>query len=106
MNKNQIIPIIILLILIGAVLSIYLSSEEKVNSNPYVMFEVSNEFDDSRTFTVMLNEKGYENENGDWATLQLSPSYSFGVRFTNVSIPKNARLSIESQQKLGLLDFA
>jgi hypothetical protein len=55
-------------------------------------YVVGNEHDDARTFTVENSETGYENEDGKWAILQLSPSYSFGVRFTNVSIPRYATI--------------
>jgi len=51
---------------------------------------VSDDHDDARTFTVELNDQGYGDEDGYWATLQLSPSYSFGVRFIDVDVPKGA----------------
>ena len=56
------------------------------------IYMVSDDHDDGRTFTVEGSEKGYDNEDGDWAFLQLSPSYSFGVRFTNVSIPRGSKI--------------
>jgi len=56
------------------------------------VFEVADEHDDARTFTVEMNELDYGNEDGKWAALQLAPSYSFGVRFINISIPNNAKI--------------
>ena len=61
-------------------------------SDKYTVFEVDDEHDDARTFTVELNDQGYENEDGAWAFLQLSPSYNFGVRFNNISIPQGAKI--------------
>ena len=60
-----------------------------VSSN---IFEVSDEHDDARTFTVEMNDLDYGNEDGEWAGLQLAPSYSFGVRFTDINIPNNAKI--------------
>lgn len=99
MKNNRIIVIIIIILLIGVIFSIYTFKEANVISSTYDIFEVSHNQDDSRTFTVMLNEKGYENEDGAWASLQLAPSYSFGVRFINVSIPANATI-IDAYVKL------
>lgn len=54
------------------------------------VYVVNEENDDGRTFTVERSDVGYGNEYDGWALLQLSPSYSFGVKFDNISIPKDA----------------
>ena len=65
----------------------------------YSTFFVSAPDDDSRTFIAENSELGYGDEDGEWAVLQLSPSYSFGVRFGNVSLPKHAEI-IEAHIRL------
>lgn len=55
----------------------------------HLTFEVKSPYDDARTFITGL---GFGNEDGEWALLQLSPSYSFGVRFANVTLPKDVKL--------------
>jgi len=97
MNKKEKIAILIIgIILIGAVSYIIInpaSDDKKININ-LEMFEVSHKNDDARTFTVELNEQGYQNEDGDeWNTYnQINPTYSFGIRLINVTIPKNATI--------------
>ena len=58
--------------------------------NPNIYVSIDNPNDDSRTFTSGDEFGG--DENGKWATLQLSTTYSFGLRFNNISIPKNAEI--------------
>ncbi len=59
-----------------------------VEEKHYVtIFEINTADDDARTF--ISSETGFGNEDGRWATLQLSPSYSFGLRFNNISLPEN-----------------
>jgi len=95
MEKKHFLAILIMSIIILVsffFLLNYQDNYQETQNDFFVdFFEVSDENDDSRTFTVELSPKGYENENGNWP-LQLSPSYSFGVRFTNVSIPKDAKI--------------
>jgi len=57
-------------------------------------FEVNDEHDNARTFAVYDNGNliGSGNENGSWALLQLSPSYSFGVKFNNIDIKQGAEI--------------
>lgn len=99
MIKSEKIAVLILFILL--IISSYFfffnnndkkaeDSSENFNLN---IFEVSHINDDARTFTVELNEEGYINEDGGtWSYLQINPTYSFGLRFTNVTIPKNAEI--------------
>ena len=60
---------------------------EHIHSQTY---EVNDRNDNGRTFTVENNEIGYGNENGSWALLQLSPSYSFGIKFDEINIPQGS----------------
>lgn len=89
MKKNSlIIAIVLCIVIVGAsVVYIINQPDSGIHHDVYV---VGSEHDDARTFTAQNSETGYGNEDGQWATLQLSTSYSFGVRFTNVSIPKYA----------------
>ena len=91
MNKKikLILSITIITILVVATLSLIFTNHEKYN---IFTAQVIAEYNDGRTFTTLYNEKGYGNENDAWALLQLSPSYSFGVRFINVSIPQGAKI--------------
>ena len=57
-----------------------------------VVFKISSPHDDARTFITNIGDEGYGDEDGGWAMLQLAPSYSFGVRFVNVSVPHGARI--------------
>lgn len=86
-NTNTIAILILVAIVSVAVLSYFLIPTEN-----YDIYEVTDEHDDARTFTVELNEAGYGDEDGAWATLQLAPSYNFGVRFYNVSIPQGVEI--------------
>lgn len=90
MKKNMIIiyGVIVIVIVILLVIS-QINISDGPNSE---VFFVNDDYDDGRSFTVENNEEGYENENGGWALLQLSKSYSFGVRFTNVVIPQGAKI--------------
>ena len=56
------------------------------------IYTVNDENDDGRTFTVELGETGYGNEYETWALLQLSPSYSFGLKLDNISIPQGTTI--------------
>ena len=99
MKNKQTIALVILglIVMISAVVFITMvnlentvsSTKSKYNES---VFEIQNPDDDARTFTVENTEIGYGNEDGAWATNQLSPSYNFGLRFTNVSIPKNVTI--------------
>jgi hypothetical protein len=91
-SRNIIGAVVLTSFLIGVATTYIMINVEEINKWNHDVFIVDDEHDDSRTFTVMLNELMSENEDGGWATLQLSPSYSFGVRFNNVSIPKNATI--------------
>jgi len=97
MKKTQNIAIILLsviTIIAGATLIALQNddlNENKENSNESI-FEVIDPHDDARTFIAENSELGYGNEDGDWAYLQLSKSYSFGTRFQNVTIPKDAEI--------------
>ena len=76
-------------LLIGIAIFLLIGCIQKNDFNTYEG-TVIDDHDDARTFTVEFNEAGYGDEDGSWATLQLSPSYSFGVRFVDVDIPKDA----------------
>ena len=91
LNKKCEMFFIIVAILFIASLSgcIDLSEENNVNHDIY---NVENEHDDARTFKVTLNEEMGRTEDGKWSSLQLSPSYSFGLRFKNITIPNNASI--------------
>jgi len=91
-TRNIIGAVVLASILFVAASTYVMTNHEEVEKYEHEIFYVEDEHDDSRTFTVMLNELMSENEDGDWATLQLSPSYSFGVRFSNISVPKNATI--------------
>jgi hypothetical protein len=49
---------------------------------------VISEQDDGRTFEVPSSPDGFGNEPDDWANLEINPSYSFGIKFNNITIPK------------------
>jgi hypothetical protein len=87
-----IIALIIIIIIAGATLIAFQNDDSSNNKeeNNESIFEVIDPHDDARTFTAENSEVGYGNEDGDWAYLQLAPSYSFGTRFQNVTIPKDA----------------
>ena len=86
--KKNLLVVIVLCILIISVFFIYIQT---INSDIHKdVYAVKNAYDDIRTFTVQGSKTGYGNEGGQYDSLQLSPSYSFGVRFTNISIPRNA----------------
>ena len=97
MKKTQniaILTLIIIIIIAGATLIALQNDDldsDKENNNKSI-FEVIDPHDDARTFTAENSELGYGNEDGAWAYLQLSPSYSFGTRFQNVNIPKDAEI--------------
>lgn len=84
-----ILSVVLVTLLIATVFSIMINSREN-----YEVFtaEVISEYDDGRTFIAENSEKGYGDEYEAWAFLQLSPSYSFGIRFINVTIPQGAKI--------------
>jgi len=83
------ITILIVLLAIATYLVNPLSNKDNKQKN---IFEINDENDDGRSFTVELGDLGYGNEYTAWALLQLSPSYSFGLKFDNVSIKKNSTI--------------
>ena len=85
-KKTGILVTIILLISFAIIFA--LGSMINTESFYKEMYEVNDENDDGRTFT---SATGYGNEHDDWALLQLSPSYSFGLKFDNISVPQGAR---------------
>lgn len=92
MEKIKTYGIIISAVIIVIILSIlgnYFFFSDKTYSHIY---EVDEGSDNGRTFTVEGDDQGYGNENGSWALLQLSPTYSFGVKFDNIKIPKGANI--------------
>ena len=93
MEKKGLIALAVLIILISAVFfAIFFIKQEVIEPPNHDIYYVEDEFDDARTFTVMLNELQSETEHGSWALLQLSPSYSFGVRFNNITISNNSEI--------------
>ena len=84
--------VLLIAIISIAVATYFLMPETKAESFDIDMFEVDNGNDNGRSFTVEESDIGYGNELGAWALLQLSPSYSFGVKFNNITIPKNATI--------------
>ena len=62
------------------------------DSSLYSFYYIQTGSDDARTFIAENSPTGYGDEDGAWALLQLSPSYSFGLRFNNVTIPHNAKI--------------
>jgi hypothetical protein len=92
-NINKILTIIIPIIAIILFFIFFLGLSDEVNEYNFDIFEVENPNDDARSFTVIFNVDESQTEDGAWALLQLSPSYSFGVRFNNVTIPKNATIN-------------
>ncbi len=88
MNKIKILVLtIIIVVILLATIFIFTADKDELFTT-----EVIDEYDDGRTFVTGLGGFGYENEIDAWAALQLSPSYSFGVRFRNVTIPKGAEI--------------
>jgi hypothetical protein len=95
MNERKKNIILLLIVICIAIISatIFFIMGPMANANVYHQeYVVNNEHDDARTFTAQNSPTGYGNEDGKWTNLQLSPSYSFGVRFTNVSIPRYATI--------------
>lgn len=74
------------LILIVVIIFIINLPAESLNEQTYT---IASEEDDGRTFET-IGDVGFDNEPDAWANLEVNPSYSFGLRFTNISIPKNA----------------
>ncbi len=89
MKKNFLIAIVVI-IAIASVSVIYATTQNSNSDIHHAEYVVNSAHDDARTFAAQNSETGYGNEDGQWANLQLSPSYSFGVRFTNISIPRYA----------------
>jgi len=84
---------ILLVVIVSAVVILSLMYYEFTRSKDIkLIISVSSPEDDARTFTTDNNELGFGNEDGGWAMLQLAPSYSFGVRFVNVTLPDNAKI--------------
>ena len=90
MNIRETVAVLILTIIILASVNFFILFNSGEDNSIISTYFVSNPDDDSRTFIAENTDLGYGNEDGEWALLQLSPSYSFGVRFINISIPKNA----------------
>lgn len=88
MKINIIISIIILVITVAILTMVLVKFSEESN---FIELQVTSENDDGRTFEVP-STGAYGDEYEAWANLQVNPSYSFGVRFTDVSIPKNATI--------------
>ena len=91
-NIIKILTIIIPIIAFILFFIFFLGPSDIVNEYNSGIFEVENPNDDARSFTVISSVYESQTEDGAWATLQLSPSYSFGVRFNNFTIPKNATI--------------
>ena len=93
MEKKSIFALVALIVIVILVGTLYFYVQpEPVELPNHDIYEVDDEFDDTRTFTVILNDLQSETEHGDWALLQLSPSYSFGVRFNNITIANNSEI--------------
>jgi len=84
-----IIPCLLCLLLIGTGVAYFVLQPTPGRIS---VFFVSAPDDDARTFLAERSDVGYGNEDGQWALLQLSPSYSFGLRFRNISIPRYAEI--------------
>ena len=88
-NISKYIPLIIVgvaLIVLGIVCPIFFSNDS------YLLHRrIIDEFDDTRTFETS-NEQGSGNEPDSWANLQVTSSYSFGIRFNNITIPKGSKI--------------
>lgn len=98
-NKNHILTIslvivviLAMLILAGPLNSILTFNTKPAEKTDNLTLQITSEDDDGRSFEVP-STMGYGNEPGAWANLQINPSYSFGIRFINVSIPKNAQIT-------------
>lgn len=91
MNKKYLTILVIALIFLGSLVVIGLNEINRVNKQTY---EVNEEPDNARTFAVYTDGilTGFGNENGTWALLQLSSSYSFGVKFDNITIDQCAKI--------------
>lgn len=93
MKKKYKIITIILIVLIALIVFIFLINNlSNKDSENWQVFEINDENDDGRSFTVEIGDLGYGNEYASWALLQLSPSYSFGLKFDNITIDKNATI--------------
>lgn len=92
MNQKYLIGIILIsIILLSIIVFIVFNAITGVHKETY---EVNDKHDNARTFAVYTNGSltGFGNENGSWALLQLSPSYSFGVKFDNINITQGAEI--------------
>jgi len=69
------------------------------NPKNFLEREIISENDDGRTFEVPSLPEGFGDEYTEWATLQVNPTYSFGLRFTNITIPRGSKI-IEAYVKL------
>ena len=92
-KQNKSIIIISIFLLIIVILTIFMINGFSNNDDLHRQtYEIDDENDDGRSFTVELGDIGYGNEYSSWALLQLSPSYSFGLKFDNISIEKNSTI--------------
>lgn len=92
MNNRYLAGIILVsIVTINFVIFILINNTTMTHSQTY---EVNDEYDNVRTFAVYQNGNltGFGNENGSWALLQLSPSYSFGVKFDDIKINQGAEI--------------
>lgn len=90
-KKNMILLLISITILVLLCVSIYLYFYR--GTTPTLIRNVMSEQDDGRTFEVPGSPDGFGNEPDDIDNLEINPTYSFGVRFTNITIPKGAIIS-------------
>jgi hypothetical protein len=96
MNKIKYLLLFTLILIVSIVLfTSFYSNNPNYN---LLKVKVSNENDDGRTFET-ISEVGFGDEIGAWANLQINPSYSFGVKFDNITIPKGSKIG-ESYVKL------
>ena len=101
MKKMFVLAVIALALMISIPAGVLFFGEEDTKNKPKntdepeyltLVFNVTDDHDDARTFIADNSKEGYGNEDGINNLLQLSPSYSFGLRFTNVTVPKNAKI--------------
>ncbi len=92
MRKRNVLAAVVLVGIVLGCIVVYLLPPLLADPIVIQRYAVDEENDDGRSFTVEYNEKGYGTEY-DWGLLQLAPSYSFGVKFDNISIPEGMVLS-------------
>ena len=96
-KKNTVYLLISITILVLICISIYIYFNAIATST--LTRKVMSEQDDGRTFEVPSSPDGFGNEPEGWANLEINPTYSFGVRFTNISLPRGSRV-IDAYVKL------